>query len=99
MAINTKSYSMAQQRYIEILNAKQSESEQPITKQVAALESGHHKLAMLLKHILATLMLEGNQHLFDQMPEDWHLMVKAWHEQYQQRIAMMGAFVQVDEGG
>ncbi len=61
----------------------QSRPEQPITKQVRVLESRCHKITRLLKHILATLMLEGNQHLFAQMPEDWHLLVKSWYEEHQ----------------
>jgi len=79
--------SEAQQKFLETLSAKQPKLEQPITKQVALLESSHHKISMLLSEVLATLTLEGNQHLFEQVPEDWHLLVELWHKRYRKLIA------------
>lgn len=84
MPVNIPMDPEVRQRFIETLGIMmQPNPAGPITELVATLESKHRNAITLLKHMLATLMLEGNQHLFAQMPEDWRLLVKSWYEQYQ----------------
>lgn len=54
----------------------------PVVEQVRRMEAQRRKAVELLGEILATLLLEGNQHVFKDAPEDWHTLVKSWRSRY-----------------
>lgn len=51
-------------------------------KQVADLENQRDKLKSLCGEILATILLDGNKHLFQYAPPIWHELVARWEEEF-----------------
>jgi hypothetical protein len=54
----------------------------PLAQQVAQVEERAAKAISLAGEILATLVLEENQHYFAKFPDDWHMMVHSWRMRF-----------------
>lgn len=66
---------LAARLYPKIVNV---EPPSPIADIVRKLERDHTDAMELLGEIVASLNLEGNAHLFAEMPDDWHHLVEHW---------------------
>ena len=73
----------ASRRFVDtmFLSSKQ-ESLPPVVEQVKQMETQRQKAVELLGEVLATLLPEGNQYLFEHAPEDWHTLVESWRKRY-----------------
>jgi hypothetical protein len=65
---------------IEEQAAKQGERN--LGMQVGQLERAYKDLEGFLGTIIATLNVDGNAHLFDGLPEEWHDLVDEWTKRY-----------------
>lgn len=90
-------YLQAQNFFAEAFGLLKAEAS-PLVKQVVQVEERAEKAMQLAGDILATMRLEGNQYLFEQMPEDWQILVESWLRRYRRLKGDSGEEVEHKEG-
>jgi len=69
-------------KYPPMLPQRDILEDAPIAKGVLEIERRLHNAMGLLDEIIATLLLDGNAHLFSELPPSWHYAVENWHKRY-----------------
>jgi hypothetical protein len=73
-------------KYYDSILEQRRQLLQPVTEPleiapvVAKLENDYRRCKRLCNEILATLVLDGNSHLFAAFPADWQQRVEAWQQ-------------------